>query len=252
MDYTQTVGNVNELKCMLAVMQLGYDCSIPYGNSSKYDFIADINGELLRFQCKSSHFVNDHGVTKTDAFCFSTSCQTTNTKETKRYRYNSGQIDYFITCFQDKVYVVPVEECSASKTLRLSPPQNGNQDWNDAQDYLLENYFSYSNHYIQSKEKYENRPIISTQNKENVCKICEKSISYNSTLCSECHSINSRKVERPSREELKQLIREKPFTQIGQIYSVSDNCVRKWCKAYNLPTRSGDIKKISSKEWTNV
>mgnify|MGYP003400600460 CR=1 FL=1 len=34
---------------MLAFIELGYDCSIPYGNSAKYDFIADINGELLKF-----------------------------------------------------------------------------------------------------------------------------------------------------------------------------------------------------------
>ena len=59
MDYTQTIGNVNELRCMLAFIELGYDCSIPYGNSAKYDFIADINGELLKFQCKSATVVNE-------------------------------------------------------------------------------------------------------------------------------------------------------------------------------------------------
>lgn len=28
MDYTQTIGNINELKCLIAVMQLGFDCSM--------------------------------------------------------------------------------------------------------------------------------------------------------------------------------------------------------------------------------
>lgn len=250
MDYTQAIGNVNELKCMLAIMQLGYDCSIPYGNASKYDFIADINGELLRFQCKSSHFVSDHGVTKTDAFQFNTSCQTTNTRETKRYRYNSDQIDYFITCFQDKVYVVPVEECSSSKTLRLSPPSTNQGDWNDANDYLLENYFPYSNHYLQSKESYENRSI--PEATKSFCQNCGKEISSKASFCSDCYNMRKRIIERPSREELKDLIRTQSFTQIGKRYSVSDNCIRKWCKSYNLPTRSGDIKKISNDEWINV
>ena len=159
MDYTQTVGNVNELKCMLAIMQLGYDCSIPYGNCAKYDFIADINGKLLRYQCKSSNFVTDHGLVRTDAFTFKTTCQTVNTKETVRHRYNSQQIYYFITCFQDKVYVVPVQECSTAKTLRFEPPNNGATEWNRASDYLLENYFSHSDYYLTSKEKYLNRNI---------------------------------------------------------------------------------------------
>lgn len=157
MDYTQTIGNINELKCLIAVMQLGFDCSIPYGNGSKYDFIADINGKLLRFQCKSSRFANDNGIINKDAFRFSTTCQTTNTKETVRYKYDSNQIDYFITSFQDKVYVVPVQECSSCKTLRFSPPKNGCKDWNNAEDYLLEKYFTYSDHYLKSKETYLNR-----------------------------------------------------------------------------------------------
>lgn len=34
--------------------------------------------------------------------------------------------------------------------------------------------------------------------------------------------------------------------------AVSDNCIRKWCKSYNLPTRSVDIKKINDINWANV
>ena len=61
-----------------------------------------------------------------------------------------------------------------------------------------------------------------------------------------------RKVDRPSREELKNLIRNKPFTQIGQFYSVSDNAIRKWCKAYNLPHKREDIKNISNEDWFKI
>ena len=72
---------------MLAFIQLGYECSVPFGNGAKYDFIADIDGKLLKFQCKSSHYTNDHGKVSTDSFTFSTSCSTTNTKVTKRYTH---------------------------------------------------------------------------------------------------------------------------------------------------------------------
>lgn len=252
MDYTQTIGNINELKCLTAIMQLGYDCSIPYGNGSKYDFIADINGELLRFQCKSSSFVNDRGVIKKDAFKFSTVCQTTNTKETIRHTYSSDQIDYFITCFQDKIYVIPVEECSTIKTLRFNPPNNGCKTWNKAEDYLLENYFSYGTQYIQSKDKYFNRINQSVSTNINYCPNCGKEVYQDGNLCSDCAHIKSKKVERPSRDELKILIRNIPFIQIGKKYGVSDSAIRKWCKFYNLPNKTSEIKAITDNDWINI
>ena len=44
MEYTQSKGNLVELQCISKFIELGYECSIPYGNSAKYDFIADVNG----------------------------------------------------------------------------------------------------------------------------------------------------------------------------------------------------------------
>lgn len=82
------------------------------------------------------------------------------------------------------------------------------------------------------------------------CK-CGKTISKgNKTgLCPECAREKSRKVERPNRESLKQLIRTLPFTTIGSNYNVTDNAVRKWCKNYNLPSTKREINSISNKDW---
>ena len=66
------------------------------------------------------------------------------------------------------------------------------------------------------------------------CPQCGKKIHKKSALCISCHNFNKRKVVWPSCDELKQLITEKPFTEIAKIYKVSDNAVRKWCKNYNL------------------
>ena len=70
--------------------------------------------------------------------------------------------------------------------------------------------------------------------------------------CKECNDSHQRVVNRPSREVLKQLIRTTPFTTLGKRYGVSDNAVRKWCKMYNLPFKSSEIKKISDFEWTEI
>ena len=46
MNYTQSIGNVVELKCIAKFIEMGYEVSIPYGNGAKYDFVADVNGEF--------------------------------------------------------------------------------------------------------------------------------------------------------------------------------------------------------------
>lgn len=54
-------------------------------------------------------------------------------------------------------------------------------------------------------------------------------------LCYICSRLNSRKVkERPAKEELANLITLHSFTQLGKMFGVSDNAVRKWCRSYDL------------------
>ena len=55
-----------------------------------------------------------------------------------------------------------------------------------------------------------------------------------------------------SREQLKDLIRNEPFTEIGKKFGVSDNAIKKWCIKYNLPARKKDIKTYSDKEWDKI
>ena len=81
---------------------------------------------------------------------------------------------------------------------------------------------------------------------KNYCIDCGIEIASTSTRCRSCAS----KKELPiTREELKDLIRIKPFTKIGEQYQVSDNAIRKWCDKYNLPRKATDIKKYSDEEW---
>ena len=86
----------------------------------------------------------------------------------------------------------------------------------------------------------------------NYCKNCGVEIDRDASLCVKCFAKQRRVVERPSREELKDLIRTKPFTQIAKIYGVSDNSIRKWCKSEGLPSKSTEIKLYSTEEWENV
>lgn len=90
-----------------------------------------------------------------------------------------------------------------------------------------------------------------------ICPICNKEFNIFNHMeqkyCSqECAHIAQRKASRPSREELKKLIRTTAFITIGKQYGVSDNTIRKWCDSYNLPRRVSEIKKYSDKEWENI
>ena len=240
MDYTQMLGNSNELRCITAFIQLGFECSIPYGNGAKYDFIADDGEHLYRIQCKCSNYVNDHGKIKEDSFMFSTTCQTTNTRETTKHTYSSEDIDYFATFFKGKVYVVPVAECKTSKTLRLEPPSNGQQNYSKAEDYLITNVFKHTQKLKDSYIKYKNRT--KKVETKHYCIDCGREISAESTRCSECYHKSLQKVNRPEREELLQLIQTKSFCEIGRIFGVNDNTIRNWCEQYNIPRTKKELK----------
>ena len=54
-------------------------------------------------------------------------------------------------------------------------------------------------------------------------------------------AFKQRKVDRPSKGKLNELIRSMPFTTIAKKYGVSDKAIVKWCKAYGLPYRKKDI-----------
>ena len=74
----------------------------------------------------------------------------------------------------------------------------------------------------------------------NNCPICGGRCT-NKYCSQKCYYIGKRKVTPPSKKELEVLIKTTSFLQIGKMYGVSDNAVRKWCKKYNLPFRKKDI-----------
>lgn len=89
-------------------------------------------------------------------------------------------------------------------------------------------------------------------NSENFCKICGNLINTKSTYCKTCKDILQYKVDRPPRSVLKTLIRTKSFLEVGRLYNVSDNAIRKWCKAYNLPFRTREIRSYTDIEWNDI
>lgn len=84
------------------------------------------------------------------------------------------------------------------------------------------------------------------------CKECGAIVSRGKEHCPQCAALMKRVVERPTREELKSLIRTESFVDIGRRFKVTDNAIRKWCDSYSLPRKKTDIKKYTDEEWKEV
>lgn len=119
---------------------------------------------------------------------------------------------------------------------------NKGQTWHDEKESypIRKPYASLTNNYL-------------TLGEEKFCPICGTKIRKESSFCVPCSYQQKRKIKkRPSREELKNLIRTIPFTQIGKKYKVTDNAIRKWCDAQHLPRNKKQINQYSEEEWSKI
>lgn len=132
---SKQLGNITEVQVMLGFLQLGYNVLTPYGDCERYDFVADVNGKFVKIQVKSSK-VSDDGT----KFSFNTASTHYSDGKCVHHSYSKEDIDFFATVYNNQVYLIPVEECSArSQSLRLIPAKNGQirgVKW--AKDYRLE------------------------------------------------------------------------------------------------------------------
>lgn len=81
------------------------------------------------------------------------------------------------------------------------------------------------------------------------CPDCGNPIRNHSEYCKHCApkhrsnlSIKVKEEDRPSKEELLKLIKTTSFTEIGRMYGVTDNAIRKWCKKYEIPSTKKELK----------
>ena len=113
-------------------------------------------------------------------------------------------------------------------------------------------YINRGDYHTIADEKYPLRFVKDFSKKEWVCQDCGKPISKGSLRCKDCANIAQKNPNKPSREDLKNLIRTHSFVEIGKLYSVSDKTISKWCKTYNLPSLRRDIKKYTDDQWKNI
>lgn len=105
-------------------------------------------------------------------------------------------------------------------------------DWSNYQKLT----FFEKSEYIQKLKDYLNslvtiKPDFNMKEfKAHECEYCGNMCSKYSNRCEPCYRKQSRKVMRPSLEQLKDDIEKLGYTGTGRKYGVSDNSIRKWLK----------------------
>ena len=166
-------GYTNELYCQLDFIKAGILLSQPIIPDSRYDFIADINDNFYRIQCKANTISEDG-----KSFTFSVASKNWNTSE--RHDYH-GQIDYFYTNCKGIGYLIPIEDVgSRSKTLRFdSNIKDPKICW--AKDYEFEKILSKIGFTKVDTEVKIEEALKEIKNEGKFCIDCGVKISKNAT-----------------------------------------------------------------------
>lgn len=229
-------GNIGESAAIYEFIKYEIPVAVPFGDNERYDLIAEFNEKLNRIQVKYCDYWNN--INAVTCPCSSSTNHTALRKERETY---INDIDFFVFYIPKKecCLLVPIDYIGDKKTININfSEQKPNYECNWYKDFLFENYFS--------KQK-----II--DNITNHCIDCNAEITHKAIRCVKCQNIYQRQQvseEKPvTREELKNLIRTLPFTQIGKQFSVTDNAIRKWCDFYKLPRTKGEINFYSDEDW---
>lgn len=129
------IGEITEQQVATEFLKLGIQVCKPLVQSSKYDFVVDINNKLYKIQVKTSTAKEDNAYIE-----FATSTSHTNTKGTINLIYSEKDVDFFATMYQNECYLIPYEVCGKrAQRLRLIPTKNGQTNGiTFAKDYHIE------------------------------------------------------------------------------------------------------------------
>lgn len=114
------IGEITEQQVALEFLKQGILISKPLVQSSRYDFIADINNNLYKIQVKTGTFKEDSYLE------FATSTSHTNTKGTLNLSYSADDVDFFATMHENQCYLIPYNLCGKrNQRIRFVPTKNG-------------------------------------------------------------------------------------------------------------------------------
>lgn len=231
-EFINIVKNSNSYNEILHKLGYSYYSGTSYGKIKER--IQSLNIDISHFKSKIGILRNEENIFIEDS---------TATQAVLRRWYKKGNYTPYICSICHKE---PIWE-DKPLTLILDHINGKNRD-----DRLENLRWVCPNCNSQLETTYRNR---TAHKKKYYCIDCGVEIEYRSTRCKICHSkylLLNRKELPLTRNELKCLIRQNTFIQIGKVFNVSNTTICKWCKRYNLPYKKSEIKKYTDEEWMNL
>lgn len=134
---TKEKGNIGESKIIYEFVKRGIQVSIPFGDNSRYDLIAEFNNKLNKIQIKYSSAVVQNG--SINLKCRSSYNHTTN-KHARTYQNDVDYIAFYIDKW-DLALLVPIKEVGNRKTINFRKDATANgqlRNTHHVQDYLFD------------------------------------------------------------------------------------------------------------------
>lgn len=171
-----------------------------------------------------------------------------NIKRDNRLLIHQTKIDHLILIEIEKTKQAELEYLKNTKILELENEnlklqiellklQNSLQSNEKPKSAIQELLDSKLNNNQSNSTQIINSNIIINENK---CVDCGCNVAIKSTRCNPCenkkrliHSIETNK-DRPTLSQLETDLETMSYVQVGKKYGVSDNCIRKWIRSYNL------------------
>ena len=126
------IGMITEYKCIIYLIEHGWNVLVPQGNYTKYDLVIEKNNKFYRIQCKHASPDGETGFLVKTRYLIRGS--------TQKQRYTDKDCDYFMTEFNNKFYVFPIFGTTETKFWLVPPKKNSN--CKIAKDFLAENILS--------------------------------------------------------------------------------------------------------------
>ena len=195
---------------------MGYNVSVPLSEDCRYDFIADIEGKLIRVQVKTCR-EEDNGI------IFNTKSSHLSAQGSVQHSYSENDIDVFATYYNNQCYLVPVNQCGISTKKLLFKKNSCNQTGDLLSDYEFLKILSKIT--TQNNEKQQEEKIINNSDKikfkKEVIKIKQYSLDgeYLNTYSSYADASRAIGVERGG-SHISQVVNGKRKTAYGFVWKM--------------------------------
>lgn len=234
MNY-KDIGTIGENCVIGELSKYGLGIAPVLSDNYPFEMIAITDNKLFRVQVKTSTQNKNNEYISFDL-------RTNNWYKGTSKKYTEKDCDIIILydLVEHKCFLLSPKDFSdkGSFTIRYKKQKTNNGhgiNWHE--DYII------SNKRIKEIFDFEVPDLkiyFATQEKKytRTCQECGEIFEHNyknvKYCSSNCRGIKRRKVERPSKKELEEMIKTTPLLRIGRSYGVSDNAVRKWARKYEL------------------